>query len=124
MECAFGGGPRQSAGEVGALKRSRLLSLFRERPYLLGEAALVARGLVAVNDALIHHAVDDRGCFGERAGGFRMLAGLERQGRLPDGAAQLRGERVVAGAMRRRLSGSFFSRFRIRQARDSSKRAA
>ena len=50
-----------------------------------------------------------------------LLAGLERQGRFADGAAQLRGQRVVAGTMHGRLSGRFFRRFRIRQAQDSSK---
>ncbi len=66
------------------------------------------RGLIAVNDALVDHAVDDRGCFGERGGGFGMLAGFERQGRLADGAAQLRGERVVAGAMHASTVGQLF----------------
>ena len=78
-------------------------------------------GFVAVNDAFIDHAVDYRGGFIERRGGFRMFARLERQGGLTDGTAQLRSEGVVAGAVRRRLPGSFFSRFRIRQARHSLK---
>src|SRR5580698_2585477 len=76
----------------------------------------MTRSLVAVNDALVDHAVDHRRRLIQRRGGFRMLAGLERQGGLADGTAQLRGEGVVAGAVRRRLPGSFFSRFRIRQA--------
>src|ERR1700722_7440375 len=95
--------------------------LLCERADLLGETALVTRSLVAVNDALVHHAVDHGGGGGERGGRLVLLARLERQGRLADGAAQLRGERVVTDSMHRRLAGSFFSRFRIRQARDSLK---
>src|ERR1700692_4846083 len=76
----------------------------------------MARGLVAVNNAFVHHAVDHGSRSGESGGRVVLLAGLQRQGRLTDGAAQLRGERVVTGSMHRRLSGSFFSRFRIRQA--------
>ena len=53
---------------------------------------------------------------GERGGRVLVLSGLERQRRLADGAAQLRGQGIVAGAMHGRLSGRFFSRFRIRQA--------
>src|SRR3984957_4375693 len=90
--------------------------LLRERADLLGEAALVTRSLVAVNDALVHHAVDHGSGGGKCGGRLFLLAGLERQGRLADGAAQLRGERVVTGSMHRRLPCSLFSRFRIRQA--------
>ena len=32
----------------------------RDRAHLLGQTALVPRGFVAVNDALVDHAVDDR----------------------------------------------------------------
>ena len=90
--------------------------LLGERADLLGQAALMPSGLIAMNDALVDHAVDHR-CGGGKGGGrFLMFARLEREGGLADGAAQLRGERVVTGPMHRRLSGSFFSRFRIRQA--------
>jgi hypothetical protein len=92
------------------------MNLFRERPNLFGQTALMPSGLVAVNDALVHHAVDDRCGVRERGGGVIVLAGFERESRLADGAAQLRSQSVVAGAVRGRLSGSFFSRFRIRQA--------
>ena len=98
--------------------------LFRESANLLGQAALVPRGLIAMNNALVDHAVDDGRRFVERRCRLGVLAGFERQGRLADGAAQLRGQRVVPGAMHGRLSGSFFSRFGIRQARHSLKRAA
>src|ERR1700737_2585550 len=76
----------------------------------------MARGLIAVNDALVDHAVDHGGRRGEGGGRLFLFAGLQREGCLADGAAQLRGERVVTGSMHRRLSGSLFSRFRIRQA--------
>ena len=76
----------------------------------------MASSLVAVNDALIDHAVDHRRRIGEGGGRFVVFAGFERQGRFADGTAQLRGERVITGTMHRRLSGSFFSRFRICQA--------
>jgi len=82
------------------------------------------RSLIAMNNAFVDHAVDDRRRFIERRRSFGVLAGLERQGRLADGAAQLRGQCVVPSAMHGRLSGSLFSRFRIRQARHSFKRAA
>src|ERR1700722_4729092 len=95
--------------------------LLRERADLLGEAALVNRRLVSGDEALVHDGVDQGGGGGKCGGRLFLLAGLERQGRLADGAAQLRGERVVTGSMHRRLPGSFFSRFRIRQARDSLK---
>ena len=79
------------------------------------------RSLVAMNDAFVDHAVDHGRCFVERGCRLGVLAGFERQGCLADGAAQLRSQRVIAGAMHRRLSGSLFSRFRIRQARHSLK---
>jgi len=44
-------------------------------------------GLIAVNDALVDHAVDHRGRGGEGGGSLFMLAGLEREGGLADGAA-------------------------------------
>ena len=106
--------PREPApADGGAGKR---LSLLGERANLLGQAALVTSSLIAVNDALVDHAVDDRRRRGERCSRVGLIAGLEREGGLTDGAAQLRGQGIVAGAMRGRLSGSFFSRFRIRQA--------
>jgi len=74
-----------------------------------------------MNDALVDHAVDHRRRIGKRSRSFRLLAGFEREGRLTDGTAQLRSERVITGAVRRRLAGSFFGRFRIRQAGDSLK---
>ena len=80
--------------------------------------------LIAMNNALVDHAVDDRRGFVERRCGLSVLAGFERQGCLTDGTAQLRGECVVPSAVHGRLSGSFFSRFGIRQARHSFKRAA
>src|SRR5882762_9206305 len=76
----------------------------------------MARSLVAVNNALVDHAVDHRGRGGKGGGRLVLLAGLQRQGCLADGAAQLRGERIVTGSMHRRLPCSLFSRFRIRQA--------
>jgi hypothetical protein len=48
--------------------------------------------------------------------GVLLFTGFEREGGLTDGAAQLRGQGVIAGAVHGRLSGRFFSRFRIRQA--------
>ena len=90
--------------------------LLRERADLLREPALMTRGFVAVNDALVHHAVDHRSRGGESGGRLVLLAGLQCQGCLANGAAQLRGERVVTGSVHRRLPGSLFSRFRIRQA--------
>jgi len=72
--------------------------------------------LVSVNNAFVDHAVDDRGGAGEGRSGLVVLTGLDGRGGLPDRATQLRGHRVVAGAMNGRLSGSFFSRFRVRQA--------
>jgi hypothetical protein len=78
-------------------------------------------GLIAMNDALVDHAVDDRGGAVERRHSLSMLAGLHRRRCLADGAAQLRGEAVITGTMRRRLAGSFFSRFRIRQGANSLK---
>src|SRR3974390_1236483 len=91
-------------------------TLLRERADLLGEAALMTSGLVTMDDSLVHHAVDHRGGSGEGGSRLIVLAGLERERGLADGTAQLRSERVVTGTMHRRLSGSFFSRFRIRQA--------
>ena len=76
----------------------------------------MARGFIAVNDAFVDHAVDHRRRGGEGGGCLVLLAGLQRKGCLAYGAAQLRGERVIAGSVQRRLSGGFFSRFRIRQA--------
>src|ERR1700681_4253328 len=76
----------------------------------------MARGFVAVNDAFVRHAVDHGRRRSESGGRLVLLAGLQRQGCLADGAAQLRGERVVTGSMQRRLPCSLFSRFRIRQA--------
>jgi hypothetical protein len=111
------------AGYFELRHRGHALSMahyFARRANLLGQAALMPRGLVrrliAVNNAFVDHAVDDRRGAREGRGGLSVLAGLERQGGLTDGAAQLRGERVVPGAMHGRLPGSFFSRFRIRQA--------
>ncbi len=72
--------------------------------------------LIPVNNAFVDHAIDDRGGVGESGGGLLVLTGLQGRGGLPDGATQLRGQRVIAGAMNGRLSGSFFSRFRVRQA--------
>ena len=91
--------------------------LFREGANLLGQTALMPCGLVAMNDALVDHAVDHRGGLIESRCGFRVLARLEREGRLTDRAAQLGGQRVIAGAVYRRLPCRFFRRFRIRQAR-------
>jgi hypothetical protein len=88
---------------------------------LFGQAALVASSFVAMNDALVHHAVDDGSRVRESCFSFGVLAFLERVSRFTDGAAQLRGERVVTGSMHRRLPGSFFSRFRIRQSANSLK---
>ena len=79
----------------------------------------MTRRLVAMNDALVDHAVDDRGGMGESRVGFFLVSGLQRRGGLSNGGPQMRGQRVIAGAVNRRLSGSFFSRFRIRQAEDS-----
>src|SRR5271167_3722760 len=106
-----GSRPVRSMGWCDLLRR-----LLRERADLLGEAALMASGLVSVDDSLVHHAVDHRGGGGEGGSGLIVRARLQRQRCLTDGTAQLRGERVVTGTMHRRLSGSFFSRFRIRQA--------
>ncbi len=69
---------------------------FGEGANLLGEAALVPRGLVAVNDALVDHAVDDRRRGGKGRYGLVMLAGLQCKSGLTDGAAQLGGQPVVA----------------------------
>ena len=88
---------------------------------MLGEAALVASGLIAMNNALVDHAVDDRGGTVERRHGFGMFASLHGGRCLADGAAQLRGEAVITGTVHRRLAGSFFSRFRIRQSANSLK---
>jgi len=77
--------------------------------------------LIAMNNAFVDHAVDHRRGLVKRCRSFRVLAGFERQGRLTYGAAQLRGECVIPSAVHGRLSGSFFSRFGIRQARDSLK---
>jgi hypothetical protein len=99
-----------------ALTQEPPLRLLRESADLLGQPALMPRSLIAMNDALVDHAVDDRGGGSEGGGRLVVFAGLERRGGLAYGAAQLRGERVVTGSMHRRLSGSFFSRFRIRQA--------
>ena len=100
---------------VGPTELQALNALLRERAHLLGQPALMPGGLVAVNDALVDHAVDDRGGVRERRRCIVVLARLQCQRCLADGAAQLRGQGVVAGAMHGRLSGSFFSRFRIRQ---------
>ena len=51
--------PRASAAQAARTARCGM-NLLRERAHLLGQTALVARGLVAVNDALVDHAVDDR----------------------------------------------------------------
>src|ERR1700722_1378991 len=95
--------------------------LFGERANLFGQPALMTRGLIAMDDALVHHAVDHRSRGGEGGGRLVLLAGLERQGCLADRAAQLRGKGVVTGSMHRRLAGSLFSRFRIRQAQTPCK---
>ena len=50
--------PREPAAQDGV--RETRMKLLRERADLLGQAALVPRGLIAVNDALVDHAVDDR----------------------------------------------------------------
>ena len=92
-----------------------------EAAHLFAQAALVPRGLVAVNDAFIDHAVDDRRGMSERRGGIFLFTRFDRQGGFTDGGTQVRGQSIIAGAMRGRLSGSFFSRFRIRQGGDSSR---
>jgi hypothetical protein len=79
------------------------------------------RSLIAMNDAFIDHAVDHRRGFFERRFSLGVFARFERQGCLSDGASQLRGEPVVPSTVHGRLSGSFFSRFGIRQARHSLK---
>jgi hypothetical protein len=81
----------------------------------------MAGSFVAMNDALVHHAIDDGSRVGESCFCFGVLTFLKSQSRFADGAAQLRSERVVTGSMHRRLPGSFFSRFRIRQSTDSLK---
>ena len=81
----------------------------------------MACGFIAVDDALVNHAVDHRGGGRKGGGSFVVLAIFQRQRRFTDGATQLRGEPVVAYAVRRRLSRSFFSRFCIRQGQTPSK---
>jgi hypothetical protein len=81
----------------------------------------MAGSFVAMNDALVNHAIDDRSRVRECGFSFRVLAFFESMSRFADGAAQLRGKRVVTGSMHRRLPRSFFSRFRIRQSANSLK---
>ena len=76
----------------------------------------MTRRFVAMNDAFIDHAIDDGGGMGKSGSGVFLLTGLKRQCGLSNGAAQLGGQRVVAGAMYSGLPGSLFSRFRVRQA--------
>src|SRR5512139_2608705 len=68
-----------------------------------GQPALVAGSLVAVDQALVDHGVDDGlGILHARAGGI-AIAGSSGLGCLADGRTQARTQRHVAGAMLDRL---------------------
>src|SRR6185503_4274238 len=89
------GGP-QAAVARGNL---RLRAGGAERLDLRGQAALVSRGLVLVDDALVGDVVDGRLLGAERRLGGPHIARGDRLLDLLDGAAQLGAQALVGGAL-------------------------
>lgn len=80
--------------------------------------------LVAVDQALVDHAVDDGRGGLECGSRFSLLARLHCQGGFADGAAQARGRCIVPGAVNHGLACGFFSGFGIGQGKAPEKSAA
>src|SRR5688500_4735184 len=78
------------------------------------QRALVARGLVAMDDVLVDQRVDQRLRVLEGGGGIGLLAGGEGVVDLAQGRAHARTQRDVASAVGFSSTGGFFGRLGIR----------
>src|SRR4029079_14809262 len=78
------------------------------------QGALVARGLVAMNDVLVDQRVDDRLGVLEGGRGIGLVAGGDSVDDFPQRRAHACAERHVAIAVRFSSTGGFFSRLCIR----------
>ena len=103
--------------EPEGMGRARMLLLTKDymRLGLPGEAALVARRLVAMDHALAGHRVDDRRRRLERRAGLVLVAALDGRDGLLDGRTDLGTLRHVVGAALDGLAGTLFGRLRIGQ---------
>src|SRR5262245_10747797 len=78
------------------------------------ETALVPGGLVAMDDLLVDHAVDDRNGSGVALLSFFLLASGDGVGHPTDGGAHARAHGHVMGAVFLSLTGRFFSGLGVR----------
>ena len=97
---------------LAGLRRGPLLG--RDRLDLRVQLALVTRSLVAMDDALGDHRVDDRLGRLERRGGLVLLAGADGVEHLLDRGAQPRAGRHVVGAALDGLLGALFCGLDVR----------
>ena len=114
------------SGPVTAAQQKSRDPRSRVRPFSSGgshalqagvELALVPRGLVAMDDALADHRVDDRLGGAEGRGGLGLVAGLDRREHLLDGGAKTRACSHVMGTTLDRLLGALFSGLDVRHGR-------
>src|SRR5258708_4242056 len=104
------GGPQAAVDP----RKRRLRAGISQRLDLLRETALVTRGLVLVDDALVRDVVDGRLLGAEHALGRRRVAGGDRLLHFLDRAAQRRAQALVGAALLGRLLGALRGLFGIR----------